>query len=194
MRWPLPFLLGYLLLALESPVREALRLGPTSSSPSLVFPLVVFVALLASAPAALWTALLIGLAVDLSTLRAAALGDPIVIVGPHALGYLLAAYTILTIRPIVMRKNPVTLVVLSIVGEILASIVVVAILGLRQIIFRGSWADGLGLSLTSDLWHRIIGSCYTAAAAILLAALFFPLFSWFGFQDQSARRPFARRY
>ena len=95
MKWPLPLLLGYLLLALEAPVREALRLGPTAASPSLVFPLVVFIALLASNGAAMWTALLIGLAVDLTTLRGP---GAIVIAGPHALGYAAAAYTILTLR------------------------------------------------------------------------------------------------
>ena len=40
MKWPLPVLLGYLLLALQSPVGEALRLGTTAAAPSLVFPLV----------------------------------------------------------------------------------------------------------------------------------------------------------
>ena len=191
MKWPLPLLLGYLLLALESPVREVLRLGPTAASPSLVFPLVVFIALLASNTAAMWTALLVGLAVDLTTLRGP---GAIVVAGPHALGYAGAAYMILTLRPIVVRKNPVTLVVLSIVGEALAALVVMAVFAIRRTLFFGGWSDMLTGPLLPDLWQRWIGACYTGVAAIALAALFFPLIPWFGFQDSSIRRTFTRRY
>jgi cell shape-determining protein MreD len=189
MKWPLPLFLAYVLLALESPVREALRLGP--ASPSLVFPLIVFIALLGSSVAAMWTALLIGLVVDLTTLRGA---GAIVIAGPHALGYVAAAYMIITLRPIVMRKNPITLVALSIVGEALAALVVVSVFALRRMLFHGSWADGLPGALTTDLVQRLLGAAYTGVAAIALAAILFPLIPWFGFQDPSVRRPFSRRY
>jgi rod shape-determining protein MreD len=191
MKWPLPLLMGYLLLALESPVREALRLGPTAASPSLVFPMVVFIALLASSTAALWTAWIVGMAVDVTTLRGS---GAIVVAGPHALGYLAAAYLILTIRPLVMRKNPITLVLLSIAGEGMAAVVIVFLFAVRRTLWHGTWADDIQSSLMSDLWQRIIGACYTGAAAAVLAAVLFPLTTWFGFQDQSLRRAFTRRY
>lgn len=191
MKWPVPFFAAYILLALEAPIREFIRIGTVS--PSLVFPLVVFVALLASSNAAMWTALLVGAAVDVTTARATT-GAPIVIIGPHALGYVAAAYMILTLRPMVMRKNPITLVALSVIGAGLAAIVVVSVLAIRQMIFRGSWADGLGGSLFHDLWQRWLDACYTGAAAIVLSGIFLPLAPWFGFQDPSVRRPFSRRY
>jgi cell shape-determining protein MreD len=192
MKWPLPLLLAYVLLALEPPVREFLKLGP--ASPSLVFPLIVFIALLGSSTAALWTALLIGLVVDLTTLRGTGVGGAIIIAGPHALGYTAAAYLILTLRPIVMRKNPITLVALSVVGEALAALVVVSVFALRRMLYHGAWADALPGALLPDLWQRCIGACYTGVAALVLAALLFPLIPWFGFQDPSIRRSFARRY
>ncbi len=191
MKWPLPLLLGYLLLALEAPVREALRLGPTHAAPSLVFPLIVFVALMASTNAALWMAFLVGLAVDLTTLRAP---GAVIVAGPHALGYIAAAYMIITLRPMVMRKNPITLVVLSVAGEGLAALVVVALFAIRRALWHGDWADNFFDSLLTELGQRWIGCCFTGIAAVALCALFFPLIPWFGFQDPAIRRAFARRY
>ena len=48
--------------------------------------------------------------------------------------------------------------------------------------------------MIAELWQRIIGGCYTGLVAVVLAALFFWLLPMFGFQDQSARRAFTRRY
>ncbi|HVU62533.1 MAG TPA: hypothetical protein VHC70_01055 [Phycisphaerales bacterium] len=192
MKWPLPLLIGYLLLALESPVREALHLGPPGSSggsPSLVVPFIVFVALFASSGAALWTALLLGLATDLSTLRGQ---EALVIVGPYALGYLAIAGFILKIRPLVVRKNPVTIVVLSVLGDLLGAFIIVFILGLRRMFFWGSWADPAGESLTTDLWHRIIGAFYTSLPALGLGLIFLLLMPWFGFNEAAGRRPHER--
>ncbi len=192
MKWPLPLFLAYVLLALESPVREFLKLGP--ASPSLAFPLIVFISLLGTQAAALWTALLIGIVVDCTTLRSAGEGGAIVIAGPHALAYTAAAYLILTLRPIVMRKNPITLVALSIIGEGLAALVVVSVFAIRRMLYHGTWADALPGTLLPDLWQRWLDACYTGVAAIALAAVLFPLLPWFGFQDPNARRPFSRRY
>lgn len=191
MKWPVPLLVAYLLLALEGVVRDYVRIGAVS--PSLIFPFVVFVALLASSNAAMWTALLVGAAVDITTLRATT-GVPIVIVGPHALGYAAAAYMILTLRPMVMRRNVVTMVALSVIGSWLAAVVIVSVLAIRRTLFHGSWADGLPGSLLPDLWQRLLDGCYTGAAALVLAAILLPLAPWFGFQDPSIRRPFSRRY
>ena len=191
MKWPLPLLLGYILLALEAPVREALRLGPTHAAPSLVFPLIVFLSLMASSNAALWMAFLIGLAVDLTTLRAP---GAVVVAGPHALGYTAAAYMILTLRPMVMRKNPITMVALSVAGEILAALVVVAVFAVRRTLWHGAWSDDLFDSLLSEFGQRCVGACFTGIAAVVLAGAFYPLIPWFGFQDPAARRTFTRRY
>jgi cell shape-determining protein MreD len=192
MKWPLPLLVGYLLLALEAPVREALHLGPSGGSggsPSLVVPFIVFVCLFASSGAAAWTALLLGLCTDLSTLRG---DEALVIIGPYSLGYLAIAGFILKVRPLVVRKNPVTIVVLSVLSDLLAAFIIVFILGLRRMLFWGSWSDGAAEPLLTELWHRSVGACYTALPALGLGLIFLLLTPWFGFNEAAGRRPHDR--
>ncbi|HMN40877.1 MAG TPA: hypothetical protein PKE29_08525 [Phycisphaerales bacterium] len=190
MKWPLPLILGYLLLALQPTVGEALRLGHSGPAPSIIMPLAVFIALFANQRAATWAAILIGMSIDLSTLRGT---DALVVVGPYALGYAAAAYFVHTSRPMVMRRNPLTLGVLSIGGELVCSVVVTFIFAARRAIWWGSWADLPRHALMSELWDRILGSLYTGLPALALALILFPLMPWFGFQDGTGRRPHGAR-
>jgi len=180
MKWPIALLTGYVLLALESPVREALRLGPSGASPSLLLPFVVFVALFGSPPAALWNGLLIGLAVDLTTFRGEA---ATAIAGPYALAYAAAAYFVLSTRSMVVRRSPITLPVMSILASLVAALVVTVIFAIRRTLWGGAWADGFGGALGSDLWRGIVGSLYTGATGLFLAAILLPLQRFYGFQD-----------
>jgi hypothetical protein len=181
-----------LLLALEAPVRDALHLGPPGGgggSPSLIVPFIVFVALFASTGAATWTALVLGLATDLSTLR----GDEgLVIVGPYSLGYLAIAWFILRVRSLVNRKNPVVIVTLAVLSDLLAAFVIIFILGLRRLLFWGSWSDGAAEPLLTEFWHRTVGAFYTALPALGLGLIFLLLMPWFGFNEAAGRRPHER--
>ncbi len=190
MKWPLPLLLAYVLLALQPTVGEALRLGHNGPPPSIIMPLAVFIALFANQRAAMWAALAIGLAIDISTLRGT---EALAVVGPHALGYVAAAYLVHTARPLVMRRNPLTLMVLSIGGELLSSIIVTFVFAVRRAIWWGSWADAPRHALFAELWDRVLGSVYTGLPALALALVFFPLMPWFGFQDGTGRRPYGAR-
>ncbi len=192
MKWTLPLLIGYVLLALEAPVREALHLGTPGSAggtPSLVVPFIVFVSLFASGGAAAWTALALGLATDLSTLRG---DEALVIIGPYSLGYLAIAGFVLKVRPIVGRRNPISIVALSVAGDLLAAFVIVFILGLRRMLFWGSWSDGASSPLLTELWHRTVGAFYTALPALGIGLILLLLMPWFGFSDTSGRRPHDR--
>ena len=187
MRWPVALLAGYLLLALQPPVCEALRLGSTSAYPSLILPFVVFIALFASPTAALWTGLFAGLAIDLSTPR----GDAaLIIAGPHALAYLAAAAFVLRTRPLVMRRNPLTLAVLSILAGTIAALIINLLFAVRRVL----WGDHFADPLLGDLWQRLIGAAYTGGAALILWAILTPLARFFAFQEQGARRPFVKQH
>jgi rod shape-determining protein MreD len=190
MKWPLPLLLGYLLLAFQPAVGEALRLGRQGPTASIIMPLAVFIALFAGHRAAIWSALALGLAIDLTTLRGT---DAMVIAGPHALGYAAAAYFVLTSRPLVMRRNPFTLMLMSILAEGLSSVVVVFVFAVRRGIWWNSWADVPRHALLSELGDRLLGSLYTGLPALALSLVFFPLLPWFGFQDSAGRRPAGTR-
>ncbi len=184
MRWPVVVVFGYLFLAVEIGLREGLGIGPRNTSPSLVIPLIVFVALHAPALATLWTAALLGVVVDLSTLRGP---GAVVVVGPHALGYLLAAYFVLTIRGVMIKRSPWTLVVLSIVAALLAHIVVVALF-----VFRKIYGEAIDFVAWRELVDRFIRSLLTGAAALVLSAVLFPVTGLFGFTDPHLRRPMSR--
>jgi rod shape-determining protein MreD len=185
MRWPPVVVIGYLLLGLELGLRDGLTLGASGgAAPSFVLPFVVFVALHAPHSPALWTALLMGLSVDLTTVRGT---NSLVIVGPNALGYLLAAYFVLTIRGIMIRRNPWVLVLLSVLSSLLAGVVVVAIFTFRRI-----YHEGMDFGSSEQLVQRFFASLLTAGTALVVAALLFPVAGVFGFADPHLRRSIGR--
>lgn len=184
MRWPVVLVLGYLFLAAEIGLREGLSIGPRQSAPSLVVPLLVFVALHAPGVATMWTALLLGICVDLSTQRGP---DALVIVGPHALGFLLGAYFVLTVRGVMIKRNPWTLVVLSVLAALLSHTVVIAIFTFRKV-----YGESVDFVAWQQLVDRFVRSLLTGLGALLSAALLFPIIGVFGFVDPHLRRPLSR--
>lgn len=180
-------LLGYLLLGLELGLRPHIGLGPPDAkhiAPSLVLPLVLYVAMFAPANAALWLGLATGLVVDL-TAPPALKGEPSLlwVVGPNALGYLAAAYFVVTIRGFMIKRNPLTLMFLSICGALLAGLVAVAILTVRHQ-FHGDMIRTPGQELGVRFWSAI----YTGVVALGLSVLFSVLSGVLGIQEQTHRR------
>lgn len=178
------FIAGYLLTGLDLGLREGLQLWPTRIVPSLLLPFVVFVALFAPATGALWTGLLAGLVVDLSTPR----GDQgLLIAGPHALGFMLAAYMALSVRAMVIRRNPLTLAVLSVIGATVAHLIAIVVL-----VIRGWWGDPIGFSISDEVLQRLGSSLATGISGLVLSGALLPMFHVFGFHDPATRR-FSRR-
>lgn len=192
MRVLLVLIFGYLLLALEPVVGEALTLGSTTATPSLLLPFIVFIALHAPTMPALWTGLLIGLAVDISTQRTGPPGVEMVLPGPMALSYLGAAYLVLLIRPLLMRKNPLATITLSLLAGSLAAIIFTAIMFVRMI-YSGSWEDGFGLSIAQLLRDKLLSTLYTLLTAVPMAMLLHGLMPLFNFQESGLRRSYMRR-
>lgn len=180
-------LAAWVCFGLESALPPVLDAGSGGVHPSVVIPLLVFVALHAETRAAIWTALTLGLVTDLLNPVTMLDGGSAVIPGPHAMGYLLCAQLVIASRGMVIRHNPLTLVVLSVVGSLASSITVVAVMGLRTIIDDSvAWTGASGL--ITGFWSAL----YTALSALVLS---FPLFAaapLFGFQHPQAQR-FSRR-
>ncbi len=187
MRWTLVLLVAAILLGLEQAVKGPLAVGSTSIAPSFVIPLVVFVALFAPPLAALWTALLIGLTVDLSTVWSNGVND-LVVAGPSALGYLAGAYFVLTVRALLYRRNPITLMAMSVAAAALAGLVFVAIHSIRMM-----YSDAYQFAGLTELGHRLLASVYTGGVGLLLAFVLFPMMPLFGFHDPRERRFGARK-
>lgn len=170
-------LLGWLMLGLETGLKDTLsvRWGNIASAPSFVLPLAVFVALTAPPIPALWTCLALGLMLDLTAPQPTATGM-LTVVGPNAIGLLLAGQFVLLVRPIVIRRHPLTLMVLSVLAAAIAHIAVTALFTAR-----GLLGDPIVFEPTTELLGRLLSAGLTAATAIALSVVFLPLSPLLGY-------------
>lgn len=179
---------AWLLLGLETGLRPALALGtsggPGVIAPSFVIPLAVYVAMLAPARAALWACVLLGLALDLtSVVPMASGGPPATLVGPRALGLLALGQFVLAARAIVIRRNPLSLVALSVGGALVAGVVSVALITLRGLY------DPIAFRPGSELAAHAGSAVYTGVAALLMSWPMFRLSGFLGLGPHAGRRP-----
>ena len=152
----------------------------------MVIPLVAFIALYAPRKQAMWAAIILGIITDLISPMSRVDGGLAVIVGPNALGYLLACHFILAIRGSLIRRNPLTLVIISIASSFIAQIVVIAIFTARNL-----GTNPLIWDAGDQLVQRSFSSLYTGLSALLLSFVFFALAAAFGFHSSVPTR-FAR--
>jgi len=175
-------------LGLELGLRPALRLGPEALAPSFMLPLAVFVCLWAPHRVALWACLACGLLVDLTWRHPITGGGAATILGPYALGYLLGGQLVLALRGVLIRGNPLTMAVMSMLAAAVAHVVVVAAMTVRTL-----YGDPIGFAPAPELLVRLGASAYTGVAGLALSLLLIPLTPVFGFQQQATHRRIARR-
>lgn len=186
MNWLVFILIAWVCFGLEMALLPVFDAGSEGVHPSMVVPLLVFVAMNAPRKPTLWSAILLGVVMDLLSPIPGVNGGTFTVIGPHALGYLLGVHFVMTVRGMLIRRNPLTMVVMSIIVMLIAQIVVVAIfaargLGDHSLVWSAS--DGLGRGLFSSL--------YTGVSALLLSFVFFALGPFFGFASTVPTR-FAR--
>lgn len=187
MNWLMFGIVAWVMLGLEKGLRGALELGASGIAPSFVFVLATFVALLAPAGTALWTCLALGLLIDLTHTVDLAAGGAAVIVGPYALGFVMACQLVLTMRGVMMGRNPLSLGFLALVASVVCHIVVVAAFAVRGLLVSDvAWAS------SGQLVPRLGSALYTGALAVALALVLFPMSGALGLAGPQARR-FARR-
>ncbi|MCE2968361.1 MAG: hypothetical protein ACK55O_03490 [Phycisphaerales bacterium] len=178
------FIVGYILLALELSLRPELMLassGGVGPSPLFLFPLVVFAALNAPLSAALWTAGLAGLAVDLAAVRPAAGTVAMATIGPTALGYLAAAYFVALLRGMIIKRSALAFGFTCVVSAIIAQIVAASILLIRGLL-------DAQLAPPPGLWLRLGDALYTALTAVVLFYAFRSLAAILGMSESGHRR------
>ena len=185
MNWLAFALASWVFFGLETGLRDALRVGSTQIAPSFVFVLVVFVALSAPVHTALGAALIAGAITDLLWPLPLSSGGVTYVLGPYALGYLIGAQLIVTIRALMMRRNPLTMGFLALVGGACAQVVVVALHTVRGLFYQG-----VEFNATSELVQRLGVAAYTGVLAVVLALLLIPMTPLFGFPDPKRRRVF----
>lgn len=178
MRWAVVAVFAYFLLGIELVLPGLLRLGPTIVAPSFVVPFVVFVAMFAPPTRAYWLALVMGLCVDLLT----PWEGRTVVPGPHALGLLIAAFLIVTIRSS-LNRNTLSLIVFSIIAAALSHLVLVGLMTVRARYTVPTVWDG-----SEQLVQRLLASLYTGGSAAVLGLALFPCQGLFRFSEPYARR------
>lgn len=186
MNWLVFILIAWVCFGLEMALLPVFDAGSEGVHPSMVVPLLVFVAMNAPRKPTLWSAILLGVVMDLLSPIPGVNGGTFTVIGPHALGYLLGAHFVMAVRGMLIRRNPLTMIVMSIVVMLIAQVVVVAIFTARDL-----GANPLIWDAGDQLRQRFFSSLYTGVSALLLSFVFFALGPVFGFNTTVATR-FAR--
>lgn len=184
MNWLAFLVLAWIALGLENGLRDALQLGQSGVAPSFVMTLLAFIAASGSRLAALWGAVALGLALDLTHARPAPGGvDDVVIVGPWTLGCFVACYAAVTMRALVARRSAPAIAFLAVLVAAMAGVVATALFVVR------SWYDpSVGASPVNELLVRLGSALYTGALALVLAPALLFLSGLCGFPHSSQGR------
>lgn len=189
MNWLLFVVISWVFLGLEQGLRDAFALGALGFSPSFVFVLMAFVAMSAPRATVFWTAAALGVCLDLLfrlPMREAT--GTITMVGPHALAYALSAQLILSMRALMMRRNPLTLGFLAFAGCLLALLVLNGIYAIRA---------AAGAPIAWEAKRQLVAATgsalYTGLLALVLAFVLLPLTGALGFPDHKSRWGTQRR-
>lgn len=186
MNWFVLLFVAWVGFGLETALLPVFDAGASGVHPSVVLPLLVFVALYAPRKHALWCAVVLGISMDLLNPITHNNGGPVTLIGPYALGNLLAAQFIFSVRGMVIRRNPLTIAVLSLLASLIAEILVVAIITLRALA-----GDKIQWDAGDALMDHTLSSVYTSVGALFLSFIFFALSPAFGFNAAIPTR-FAR--
>ena len=181
MNWVAFALVLWVTMGLELGLRNLLALGDSSIAPRFALVLLVFVCLHAPPGALMLASIVIGVLLDVvSVTPASETSSPMVIVGPYALGCMLSAYAILTMRSVMQRKSPFTLGVLGLIATLLVEVVRLTLLTVR------GFYDNLALEgATASLGLALGIAAYTAVLAFLLSPILGALRRPLRFQGQS---------
>jgi hypothetical protein len=201
MNWLVFTLLAWIFMGLEVGLKDALAIGPLGIAPSFVLVLLTVVAMSARAPHALWAAFMMGVLLDLTnsipTISGPALstatdtitaagggggGPAITILGPYAFGCPLAAQLIISLRALMIRRNPLTVGFLSAVCGLVITVVLVAILSIR------SRFDPIVWDASQALLVHAASALYTGVVGIVVALALVPIAPLLGMPTQPQRR------
>ncbi len=164
--------LGWLALGLEMGLKATLgiRMGSVVAAPSFVVPLAVFICLCAPPMQAAWACVALGLFMDLTS-PVTLPGDSLVVLGPYALGFFAAGQLVLALRGVVIRRHPLSVVMLSIMAAAVMQIVVTASLTVRSMLTDQAmvWSAG------HELLERLASAVVTGGTALVVAFLLAPM-------------------
>ncbi|MEM1166240.1 MAG: hypothetical protein AAGI30_08105 [Planctomycetota bacterium] len=155
-------------------LRASLELQESGVAPSLIVVYVTFVCLYVEARWAWLVGVIGGLVIDLLRDVGTGSDETVVVVGPAAIGGLLAASFVVNVRGLVYRKNVATIAVLSTVSGVLVHLTAAFALFLRSVYdVVEAPAGQLPVALGSAL--------YTGVAGVVLGVVLLAFRRMFGF-------------
>lgn len=178
MNWIVLSITAYVFFSLQAGLTPVWTVG--DATPNLLLILAVFVGVSARKSAVPWAMLIVGVLLD--TLPGP-LKDQGVILGPHAVGYLVGAYAVLQLRNLLFRESTVTIVLMVFAVGGFAALVETLIYALRGLPWLAG--QGLGWGTTEQLWRRLQELIYTAALAVPVGLLLQSTRKLWGFTGRS---------
>lgn len=171
---------AWICFGLEIGLRDYLSLH--SAAPSFIVILLVYVAMHAPQRAVLWSALVLGAIVDLTGSITVTPRGTAVLLGPNALGFLLGAQIVLSLRGMIVSRNPLSLGVLSLLVGAVTQIVFVAFFTVHKV-----YHDPIVWDASDRLLQGLLAAVYTGLVAVLLSLLLIPITPLFGFAHTHRR-------
>lgn len=192
MRWFVFAGFVFVILAMQQGFASLLEIRGVR--PNLLLIVAAYIALAAPPATARWAAMMLGLLVDLTEpyfVAAGASHAGVVLIGPAALGFLAGAVVVVELRGLMFRDSPVSLPVIVFIKGIFVSLVIVALLSLRCLVW--GLGDALGtFSAADELVYRFWQLLYTAAVAFPLGLVLIFLDRLWGFAHANASSHAAR--
>ena len=162
MNWITFIIASWVCLGLDLGLRESLQIGNLSIAPSFTIALLAFIGLWASTTSALWSAIILGVLLDLVNPVHTTDDAMATVVGPYALGCLLGMSAVINLRAVMFRKSILTQAFLTLVLMVIAEIVVTFSLSFRQ------WYDVINFGQPiGELLLRLGSALYTALVVLL---------------------------
>jgi hypothetical protein len=116
-------------------------------------------------------------------------GGSLTIPGPHAIAFVLGCQLILAMRPLMIRRNPLTLGFLSLAGSLIANLTLALIFTLRH---------AFGAPIAWETKHEFVAAlgsaAYTGVLGLFLAFALLPLAGPLGVPGGQHQRRYAARW
>lgn len=185
MRWLVFAISAFVMLVFELGLAALLNIKGVT--PSFLLILNVFIALSAPRKDAIWSALILGLLVDLIDSSKVGIepGD-FALIGPASLGYLTGVLVTLELRGLIFRDSPIVLAIMVVAAGTFVHLVIVAAITVRGL----SWvpADAIpGWNVAEQLTRRFFTLLYSAVIAMPLGMILVRLDPLWNFDHRAGR-------
>ena len=180
MNWLLFAILAYLGYALQLLLAPLWPMG--GHEPLILLILLVFIGLQAPAMAVGWSAIVLGLCVDIQLQQY----EP-GLIGPWELGFLAAGYALVQLRNLLFRDSMFTIAIMTLIAGIFALLVATTLHALRNNVGMFGNEPVEAFSAADQLVHGFKSLLYTTALAIPLGYLLLRSRPLWSFSARSSR-------